>query len=130
MRVVGAKELARQIKAMPKGIERNLVKSIRLNTEQAAKLARALVPVASGQLRSWIYTQYDSDGLRGSVEAAPKTKEAQTKANAVEFGRTKGNRGKTAAQPYIRLAQKSQAKKFSRSIRSAVRRGMKEATSG
>jgi hypothetical protein len=130
MRVVGAKELARQIKAMPKGIEKNLVKSVRTNTEQAAKLARALVPVASGQLRSWIYTQYDSNGLRGSVEAAPPTKEAQTKANAVEFGRTKGNRGKTSAQPYIRLAQKSQAKKFSRSIRSAVRRGMKEATSG
>jgi hypothetical protein len=130
MKILGAKELARQIKAMPKGIERNLVKSIRQNTEQAAKLARALVPVATGQLRGWIYTQYDTNGLRGSVEAAPPTKEAQTKANAVEFGRTKGNRGKTAAQPYIRLAQKSQAKKFSRSIRSAVRRGMKEATSG
>lgn len=127
---VDAEKLVKQLSAMPKAVERNLVKAIRLNTEQAAKMARRLVPVKSGELRNWIYTVYEIDGLTGSVEAAPPTKQAQTKANAVEFGREKGNRGTTNAQPYIRTAQKLQGKKFGRSIKSAVNRGMKEATNG
>lgn len=127
---VDAEKLVKQLAAMPKAVERNLVKSVRLNTEQAAKMARRLVPVKTGQLRDWIHTVYDTDGLTGSVEAAPPTKEAQKKANAVEFGREKGNRGTTSPQPYIRTAQKLQTKKFGKSIKSAVRRGMKEATNG
>ena len=127
---VDADKLIKQIASMPKAVERNLVKSVRLNTEQAANMARRLVPVKSGELRGWIHTLYEADGLTASVEAAPPTKEAQTKANAVEFGRQKGNRGTTAAQPYIRLAQKLQGKKFGKSIKSAVNRGMKEATNG
>lgn len=127
---VDAAKLIKQLAEMPKAVERNLVKSIRTNTEQTAKNAQRLVPAKSGELRGWIHTVYDADGLTASVEAAPPTKEAQTKARAVEFGRQKGNRGTTAAQPYIRLAQKLQGKKFSTSIKSAVRRGMKEATNG
>jgi hypothetical protein len=127
---VDADKLIKQLASMPKSVERNLVKSVRLNTEQAANMARRLVPVKSGELRGWIHTLYEADGLTASVEAAPPTKEAQTKANAVEFGRQKGNRGTTAAQPYIRLAQKLQGKKFGKSIKSAVNRGMKEATNG
>lgn len=127
---VDAEKLVKQLASMPKAVERNLVKSVRLNTEQAANMARRLVPVKSGELRGWIHTLYEADGLTASVEAAPPTKEAQTKANAVEFGRQKGNRGTTAAQPYIRLAQKLQGKKFGKSIKSAVNRGMKEATNG
>ena len=130
MRIDGAKKLQSQLSAMPDAVRANLQKSIRLNTEQAASMARRLVPVATGELKGWIYTKYDDDGLTGSVEAAPSTREAQIKAKAVEFGRKKGNRGTTAAQPYIRLAQKTQAPKFQRSIKSAVRRGMKEATRG
>jgi hypothetical protein len=127
---VDAAKLIKQMEAMPKAVERNLVKSVRLNTEQAANMARRLVPTKSGELRGWIHTVYEADGLTASVEAAPPTKEAQTKANAVEFGRQKGNRGTTAAQPYIRIAQKLQGKKFAKSIKSAVNRGMKEATNG
>lgn len=127
---VDAEKLVKQLASMPKAVERNLVKSVRLNTEQAANMARRLVPVKSGELRGWIHTLYEADGLTASVEAAPPTKEAQTKANAVEFGRQKGNRGTTAAQPYIRLAQKLQGKKFGKSIKSAVNRGMKEAING
>ncbi|NBT32837.1 MAG: hypothetical protein EBT13_13320 [Rhodobacteraceae bacterium] len=130
MKVDGAKKLARQLQAMPAAVRSNLQKSVRLNTEQAANMARRLVPIKSGELKGWIHTQYEADGMTGSVEAAPPTKAAQIKAKAVEFGREKGERGKTAAQPYIRLAQKLQKPKFQRSMRSAVRRGMKEATSG
>lgn len=132
MRVTGAKKLAKQFDQMPDKVEAQIVKSIRRNTEAAARLARSLVPVASGELKGWIHTKYEKrpGEYLGSVEAAPPTKEAQTKANAVEFGREKGNRGTTAAQPYIRLAQKQQGPKFKKSIKSAIRRGIKEATNG
>jgi len=127
MKVYGADLLAKQLRKMPKTIEAQVAKAIKRNTEQAARTARSLVPVKSGELKAWIFTKYDDNGLTGSVEAAPPTKDAQTKAGAVEFGRGKGNRGKTAAQPYIRLAQKMQRKKFQTGIKSAVRRGMKDA---
>lgn len=127
---VDADKLIKQLASMPKAVERNLVKSVRLNTEQAANMARRIVPVKSGELRGWIHTLYEADGLTASVEAAPPTKQAQTKATAVEGGRQKGNRGTTAAQPYMKIARKLQAKKFGKSIKSAVNRGMKEATNG
>jgi len=127
MKVYGADLLAKQLRKMPKTIEAQVAKAIKRNTEQAARTARSLVPVKSGELKAWIFTKYDDNGLTGSVEAAPPTKDAQTKAKAVEFGREKGNRGKTAAQPYIRLAQKMHRKKFQTGIKSAVRRGMKDA---
>lgn len=132
MKVTGAKKLARQFKKMPEAVEKQMVKSIRRNTEATARMARALVPVDRGQLKGWIHTKYEnSDGLyQGSVEAAPPTKDAQIKARAVEFGRTKGNRGTTAAQPYIRLAQKQQGPKFRKSMKAAIKRGIKEATNG
>lgn len=130
MKVEGAEKLIKQLASMPAAVQRNLVKSVRTNTEQAANMARRLVPVKSGELKGWIYTTYEADGLTATVEAAPPVKNDQIKAKAVEFGREKGNRGTTVAQPYIRLAQKMQGKKFRNSIKSAVRRGMKEATNG
>lgn len=130
MKVAGSAKLAKQLRDAPEAVHRNVVKSIKLNTEQAARMARSLVPVKSGQLKGWIYTKYDDEGMMGSVEAAPPARDEQIKAKAVEFGRKKGNRGETAAQPYIRTAQKLQAPKFSRSIKSAIRRGLKEATNG
>ena len=130
MRVKGADKLAKQFKKMPAAVERNLKKSVRLNTERTAKLARALAPVDSGELKGWIFTQYDEGGLQGSVEAAPPTKEAQQKARAVEFGRKNGNRGQTNPAPYIRIAQQHTGKKFKNSVKSAIRRGLKEATNG
>jgi hypothetical protein len=130
VKVAGASKLAKQLRDAPEAVHRNVVKSIKLNTEQAARMARSLVPVKSGQLKGWIFTQYGDEGMMGSVEAAPPARDEQIKAKAVEFGRKKGNRGETAAQPYIRTAQKLQAPKFSRSIKSAIRRGLKEATNG
>jgi hypothetical protein len=130
VKVAGSAKLAKQLRDAPEAVHRNVVKSIKLNTEQAARMARSLVPVKSGELKSWIFTQYDDEGMMGSVEAAPPARDEQIKAKAVEFGRKKGNRGATVAQPYIRTAQKLQAPKFSRSIKSAIRRGLKEATNG
>ena len=130
MRVKGADKLAKQFKKMPAAVERNLKKSVRLNTERTAKLARALAPVDSGELKGWIFTQYDEGGLRGSVEAAPPTEYAQIKAKSVEGGATRKNRGQTNPAPYMNIAKKHTGKKFKNSVKSAIRRGLKEATNG
>lgn len=132
MKVVGAKKLNRQLDKMPDAVERQMIKSIKRNTEAAARLARNLVPVETGELKGWIHTKYENqkNEYLGSVEAAPPEKEAQIKANSVEFGRKNGDRGTTEAQPYIRLAQKIQGPKFKKSMKSAIRRGIKEAVNG
>ena len=132
MRVTGAKKLMKQFDKMPDAVERQVVKTIKRQTEATARLARNLGPVASGELKGWIHTKYENkkDEHIGSVEAAPMPRDAQIKAKAVEFGRTKGNRGTTEAQPYIRLAQKLQGPKFKKSMKAAIKRGIKEATNG
>jgi hypothetical protein len=130
MRIGGADKLQKQFRKIPKTVEARLVKTVRLNTERTARLARALAPVDSGETKSNIFTQYDEGGLVGSVEAAPPTKEAQIKARSIEFGRKKGNRGTTAPSPYMRIAQQHTGRKFQNSIKAAIRKGLKEATSG
>jgi hypothetical protein len=130
MKVTGALKLSKQFDKIPDTVRKNLRKSITRNTEQTARAARGLVPVLSGELKGWIFTQYADGGMSGSVEAAQPNGPDQRKANAVEFGRKNGNRGTTEAQPYIRLAQKLQGKKFANSMKAAIRRGIKEATNG
>lgn len=130
MKIMGAEKLAKQLRQVPDSARVHVVKAIKRNVEQGAKVARTLVPVDSGELKGWIFTQYADGGMTGSVEAAPPTADAQKKARAVEFGRKKGNRGTTEANPYIRTARSFLAKKFKNSIRSAIRKAAKEAMSG
>jgi hypothetical protein len=130
MKVSGADKLKKQFRKMPKTVEARLVKSVRLNTERTARMARALAPVDSGELKGWIYTQYEERGLVGSVEAAPHDKASQIKAKAVEGGRKNGNRGVTAPAPYMNIAKKHIAPKFKASVKLAIRKGLKEATNG
>ena len=131
MRVTGAKKLQRQLSDLPEDVRAEVAKVIRRNTEAGARMARQLVPVQSGELKGWIHTKYDTqDGFRGSVEAAPPTKEAQIKARSVEFGRTKGNRGTTNAAPYMRIMQSHLGKRFKNNIRNAIRRAARKVTNG
>lgn len=130
MRVEGAKRLSRQLKDLPVEMRAEVSKTIRRNTESGARLARQLVPVDTGELKGWIHTKYDSGGMRGSIEAAPETKEAQIKARAVEFGRKKGNRGTTEPAPYMRIMQSHLGKRFRTSIKRAIKKAAKQAVSG
>ena len=131
MRLTGAKRLQKQLADLPEEVRAELTKVIRRNTEAGARMARQLVPVASGQLKGWIHTKYDSeDGFRGSVEAAPPTKEAQVKARAIEFGRKRGNRGSTNPAPYMRIMQSHLGKRFKTQIRNAIRKAARSAVNG
>lgn len=141
MRVEGAKRLRHQLNRLPDEVQAEVAKVVRRNTESGARLARRLVPVKTGELKGWIYTKYDWGGMRGSVEAAPETKEAQTKARAVEFGRNNartaaGTRtkkiastGRTAASPYMRIMQRHLGKRFRSSIKAAIRKAARRTVS-
>ena len=130
MKITGATKLAQQLRDIPESARFHIAKTIKRNTERGAALARTLVPVDSGELKGWIYTKYSTDGMFGSIEAAPPRKEPQKKAFAVEFGRTNGDKGTTNPAPYMRIMQKHLSKIFNASIRSAIRKAVKEATSG
>lgn len=130
MRVTGARKLRRQLRELPLEVREGVSKTIRRNTEAGARMARQLVPVDSGELKGWIRTEYDSGGMRGSVEAAPPTAYGQKKSRAVEFGRKKGNRGVTSPAPYMRIMQKHMGKRFKNSIRNAIRKAARSAVNG
>ena len=130
MKIMGAKKLAKELRQLPDSVRVHVSKAIKRNTEQGAKIARTLAPIDTGELKNWIFTQYSNDGMTGSVEAAPPKEEAQMKAMAVEFGRSKGDRGTTEPNSYIRTARSFLAKKFKSSIKSALRKAAREATNG
>lgn len=131
MRVEGARKLRRQLSDLPVEVRDEVSKTIRRNTEAGARLARQLVPVASGELKGWIYTKYNPGGMTASIEAAPDTKDAQIKARAVEFGRKQGLRGTTSPAPYMRIMQQHLGKRFRNSIKRAIKKAAKQAvTSG
>jgi hypothetical protein len=117
MRVEGADKLAKQFRRLPKEVHTQIQKTVKRNTESGARLARNLVPVSSGELKGWI-------------EAAPSTKEAQIKAKSVEGGRKNGDRGITEAQPYMKLAAQHAAGKFNRSIQAAYRKAARMVLNG
>lgn len=130
MKITGDKKLRAQLAALPVKSQHRIAQAIRRSTEEGARVARALAPIREGYTKGDIFTQYEPDGMRASVEAAGPTKDEQIRAGAIEFGRRNGIRGQTAPQPYIRPAQEFLGKKFGRTIRNAVNRALKDATSG
>jgi hypothetical protein len=130
VKLTGDRKLIMKLSQLP-AIQRDyLRKTIQRNTEEGARVARALAPLGTGETKADIFTQYALDGMRASVEAAQPTKEAQIRAKAIEFGRKNGLRGTTAPQPYIRPTQEYLGKRFGRSIRRAIKKAAKEAMSG
>lgn len=130
MKITGDKKLRAQLAALPVKAQHRIAQTVKRSTEEGARVARALAPIREGYTKGDIFTKYDPDGMRGSVEAAGPTKEEQIRASAIEYGRKNGERGTTAPQPYIRPAQAFVGRKFGRAIRNALRRALKDATSG
>lgn len=127
MKITGQKKLMRELKELPIDARTNIRKVIKRNAEAGARMARTLVPVDSGELKGWIHTDYSQDGMGASIEAAPKDKESQIKAKAVEFGRTKGTKGTTNPAPYMRIMQSHLGKRFRNSIKGAIKKAAREA---
>ena len=86
MKFTGGKRLARKLSQLPEASRNNLRKTIQRNTEEGARVARALAPMREGETKADIHTLYDLDGMKGSVEAAQPDRESQIRAKAIEFG--------------------------------------------
>ena len=128
MKITGQKKLVKQMRQMPRSVRTHVSKAIIKSTEEGAKVARTLVPVDSGELKSGIHTEYRNGGMTGIVQAAQRGEQA--KAYSVEFGRKQGDRGTTAAHPYIRTAQSYVATKNKGRINRAINAAAKEAFNG
>jgi hypothetical protein len=126
MRVTGGAKLTRQLRALPRKQRAHIVKALNKSADEGVRVARTLVPVDSGELKDGIHKKSQDAGMTVSVEAAPATKEAQIKAKAVEFGRTKGNRGATDPRPYLRRTQAYLAKRVKGRIKRAIKKAAKE----
>lgn len=106
--------------------------TINRQVQKGVRVARVLVPVNSGELKGWISGRMEAteNGVYGIIDAAPDTGAAQKKARAVEFGRTKGNRGLAPAQPYIRPTQAYLSKGYRAAIKRAINKAAKESVRG
>lgn len=127
MRLTGGKKLARQLRDLPDETRKHVSAAIERSVNEGVKVARTLVPEDTGELKGWIHGKFSEDGMSGSVEAAPSTKEAQIKARAVEFGRKDTHKG---ARPYMRPTQSYLAKKNRNRVKRAVRKAAKETFNG
>jgi hypothetical protein len=130
MMISGNEKLIKQMKSIPATVRGSVAAAVRKATEETANVARTLAPVGTGNTKSMIFTKYQPDGMEASVEAAPSNKTDQPKVRSIEFGRKKGNKGTTEANPYIRRAQAYTAKKFKAAVRRAISKGLRDATNG
>lgn len=132
MKLLGAKKLARQLSDLPDTVRGNIGSTIEKQVKRGVRVARTLVAVDTGQLKGWITGRVEKtdNGVYGIIDAAHDAKKAQQKARAVEFGRTKGNRGTTDANPYIRTTQSYLAKSYRSAVKRAINKAAKEAVRG
>lgn len=130
MKITGDKKLRKQLASLPVKSQHRIAQAVRRNTEMGARVARALAPIREGYTKGDIFTLYEPDGMKGSVEAAGPTRDEQIRARSIEHGRKRGLRGTTAPQPYIQPAQEYLGKRFGRSIKRAVNRAIKDAVNG
>lgn len=128
MKVTGTARLARQLRALPSVQQGHIVKALAKSAAEGERVARTLVPVDLGHLKAGIHTKTQDGGMTVSVEAAPAEKEAQIKAKAVEFGRKKGDRGTTEANPFMRRTQAYLAKRVKGRVKRAIKQAAKEVT--
>jgi len=128
MKLEGSRRLIRKLKDLPDEVRVDLAKSIRTGTEEGARVARTLTPVASGKTREEITTRYADGGLTGIVEVIGPTADQADKdrAYSIEHGRQAGDRGTTEGSHHVRTTRSYLAKKnmarVSRAVRKAVKR--------
>lgn len=100
------KEIQAALKKLPGAYEKNIGIAQEKTAKEILKFMRIMAPgERSGELKTEMYIQKDSNGLRISAEAAQPNKEDQIKAVAIHAGRTRGNRGTTVGIPFVGRAR-------------------------
>jgi hypothetical protein len=127
LRVEGADRLAKKLQKLPKEIRVDIVKAVKKNTAQGARIARVLAPNVSGETRDQITARYAAGGMVGIVEAIDPnaTRDEKDRAYSIEYGRKKGVRGTTQGFEHMWQTRAYMAKRAKRSIARAVRKAVK-----
>lgn len=131
------KKLKRTLRQAPRKVQDEARKAVVKSTVEGVRLAKTLAPNVTGRTRDTIYAKYSADRLVGSVEAAPPTKDEQTRAKAIEFGRKKGAGGKqrtnrvdVPGQPFIQPTENYLEARHARRVARGIRKGIKDASRG
>lgn len=133
-KVIGAAELSKRFRAIPKAVKDAATKSAMTNGRKMAGDMRRLVPVDTGKLRDSIIVtgpgeQIPSYAGMGAGGRVPETAVAVTAGNSgarhghlVEFGTSK-----MQPQPFFTPVVRMSKRKATRAIKSAISRAIKKA---
>lgn len=120
------------MKSLPEVSRAHIVKAIRLNTEEGARVARTLAPDVTGETVANITTEYSKGGMKGTVVviASNASRADKDRAYSIEHGRKRGERGTTEGAHYVWTTRQYLAKKFKGRIRRAINKAVKEVSNG
>ncbi len=120
----GSKNLLRGLSALPVHARAELKKAITASIAEGVETARLLAPVDTGELREGIKGHVTVDGS-GNIHGEVTSWDA--KAWVSEFGRKRGDKGKTDPRPAIQNTQALLQKKHPARLRGAINRSVKKA---
>lgn len=126
------KKTVKQMRKLPDVARGHLVKAVRLNTEEGARVARTLSYYATGETADKITTEYTNGGLTGTVVviASGASRAEKDEAYSIEYGRKRGDRGTTEGGHAIWRTRQFLEKKFKGRIKRAMRKAVKEVSNG
>jgi hypothetical protein len=131
VRLTGGKRLNQQLRRLPVEIENDLRKVVQKSGREFVTVARALVPVDSGELKSTIEVEYKEHGMAAEITAGGTKQETIIQAHTVEGGRNPSSaRGGMAAQPYMNRAAKHLSKKVKGQYKRAINKAVRSVTNG
>ena len=145
----GVRKTLKDFESIEPKIKQKIEKDVKAAADEIARVARILVPVASGQLKGWINvkTHFVKNARYAFVNFAPNNPADIIKALVVEYGR-KGARvgsgsrvrsggarvaastGSTEGAGYQRKATQYGATKYRRRISRSINKAVKEAMNG
>ncbi len=131
MKVVGAKRLARKLRRLPDEVEADVAKMVKKSGNELATIARQLVPVDTGDLKSTIKVTIEDRGMAARVTAGSDEKRSIIQARTVEGGRDPASvSGGMAAQPFLNPAATYLSKRIKGRLKRAVNKAAKRVANG
>ena len=131
MRVIGAAKLNRQLRRLPQEVEAEMRKVVKKSGDEFVTVARALVPVASSELKNTIDVKFKDRGMTAEITAGGTDRDTIIKAKTVEGGRNPASKaGGMEAQPYMNRAASHLAKKINGRFKRAFSKAAKRVSNG
>ena len=131
MKIIGAQKLNRQLRRLPDEVEREMRKVVKKSGDEFVTVARALVPVATSELKNTLDVEYKERGMVAEITAGGTDPDEIKKAKTVEGGRKPDSvSGGMEAQPYMNRAANHLAKKINGRFKRAFRVAAKKVSNG